>query len=327
MKKTVKWGILGPGAVSRLFAEGLRSAAGAVIEAVGSRTLERGRKFALEFGVGNWYGSYSDLISRPGIDAVYIGTPHSFHREHTILCLEGGKNVLCEKPFAINASQAKEMAAAARRRNLALMEAMWIRFLPALKGACELIGEGVIGEVREVTADFGFRSEFDPEGRLFNPALGGGALLDVGVYTVTLAHLILGRPDTVEATARIGRTGVDEETEVLFGYEGGARAVLTMAISRETSCDACITGSKGAVFIPAPWWKSERFELAREDESKRRFHLPYGGNGYTHQADEFMDMIRTGKQESEIMPLDESVSVMKSLDRIRNKLGLRYPME
>ena len=327
MGKLIKWGILGPGAVSRLFAEGLRSAAGAQIEAVGSRSPERARRFASEFGVRHWYGSYTEMLRHPGIEAVYVGTPHSFHREHTMLCLEAGRNVLCEKPFAINAPQAKEMAEEARSRNLALMEAMWIRFLPALKRVVELIGEGAIGKVREVRADFGFRAEFDPGNRLFDPALGGGALLDVGVYPVTLAHMILGRPDTVEATARIGETGVDEESGARFGYEDGSGAVLTMSISRETSCDALITGAEGAISIPAPWWQSERFMLAHGSGKQKSFHLSYRGNGHTHQAEEFMNIIRMGKKESEIMPLDDSISVMESLDRIREISGLRYPME
>lgn len=327
MKKLIKWGILGPGAVSRLFAEGLWAAEGAEIEAVGSRSPERAQQFASQFEVRHWYGSYTEMVHHPGIDAVYIGTPHSFHREHTMLCLEAGRNALCEKPFAINASQAKEMAGAARRLNLALMEAMWIRFLPALNRVCELIGEGAIGKVREVKADFGFRAEFDPKGRLFDPALGGGALLDVGVYPVNLAHMILGRPDTVEAVARIGETGVDEESRALFGYQDGSRVVLTAAIRRETSCDALITGAEGAISIPAPWWQSERFMLADRNGKQKKFHLPYRGNGYTHQAEEFMSIIRTGKKESEIMPLDDSISVMESLDRIREDSGIRYPME
>lgn len=327
MKQKVRWGILGPGRISRKFAAALLEAEGAKLIAVGSRSLERARQFASEFGAARAYGSYEELAGDDEIDAVYIGTPHSCHRDHTILCLRAGRHVLCEKPFAINAREASDMIAAARSSNRALMEAMWMRFMPSILKVRDLVEAGEIGDLRRISADFGFRAEFDPESRLFDPSLGGGALLDVGVYPVSLAYFLLGEPATVEGTARFGETGVDEESTALLGYDGGVQALLTMALRLESPREAHILGTGGSIWIPEPWWKSERIVVRHKGREDETIDLPRLENGFIYQANEIMELIRAGKTESEIMPLDDSLAVMRIMDRIRKRWGLKYPME
>jgi len=327
MKRNIRWGILGPGAVSRKFALGLRYAEGAELVAVGSRSRERAERFASELGVRRVHVGYDALAGDDDIDAIYIGTPHSCHREHTILCLRSGKHVICEKPFAINAAEASEMVRTAHRERRALMEAMWMRFLPALKKVRELVAEGAIGDIRRVTADFGFRAEFDPAHRLFDPTLGGGALLDVGVYGLSLAHMLLGEPTRTNGMTHLGETGVDEESAVLLGYENGSLAVLTMAVRVDSPGEALILGTNGWIKIMSPWWASSRISVKRPGREESTLEMPFKGNGYTHEAEEFMECIRTGRLESDVIPLSESLVIMRTMDEIRGQWGLRYPME
>jgi predicted dehydrogenase len=327
MKEKLRWGILGPGRIAGKFAAALKETEGAELAAVGSRNLERAEMFASEYGFSRAHGSYEDLAGDDGIDAVYIGTPHSCHRDHSILCLRAGRHVLCEKPFAINATEAEEMVAAAREEKLTLMEAMWMRFMPSIFKVRELISEGDIGEIGRITADFGFRAAFDPESRLFDPARGGGALLDVGVYPVSFAYYLLGEPATVGGAAHIGETGVDEESVALLGYKGGSQAILTMALRLETQRDAFILGTAGSIWIPEPWWKSERIVVRQEGRGERTIEIPRLENGFIYQAEEIMNLIREGKTESEIMPLGDSLAVMRIMDKIREHWGLKYPME
>jgi predicted dehydrogenase len=327
MRENIKWGILGPGIISRKFATALLATEGAELAAVGSRSLERAGRFASEFCIPRVYGNYKSLAEDAELDAIYIGTPHSHHKEHTIRCLRAGRHVLCEKPFAINAVDAANMLAVAREEKRTLMEAMWMRFMPSIVKVRKLVAEGSLGEIRRVTADFGFRAEFNPKNRLFDLSLGGGALLDVGIYPVSLAHMLLGEPDTVEGTAYIGNSGVDEESSVILGFAGEKHAVLTMAIRRETRCDALILGTAGSIRIPKPWWKSEHIVVTQKGRAERTIELPYTGNGYTYEAEEFMDLIRIGRLESEVIPLDESLAIMKLMDKIRHRWGLKYPME
>ena len=327
MNEIIKWGILGPGRIAGKFAAALKESEGAELAAVGSRSLERAERFASKFGFTRAHGSYEALAGDAEVDAVYIGTPHSRHRDDTILCLEAGRHVLCEKPFAINAAEAEEMIAEARDGKRALMEAMWMRFMPSILKVRELVEAGEIGEIRKITADFGFRAEFDPESRIFDPALGGGALLDVGVYPVSLAFYLLGEPAEVGGRAHIGGTGVDEESTAILEYETGAQAILTMAVRREGSKEAHILGSAGSIWIPEPWWKSDIIVVRHEGRRERTIDLPRLENGFIYQAEELMGLIRDGRTESSMMPLDDSLAVMRILDRIRKHWGLIYPME
>jgi predicted dehydrogenase len=235
--------------------------------------------------------------------------------------------VLCEKPFAINAAQAGEMIAAARENGLALMEAMWMRFMPSILKVRDLIEDGEIGEIRKISADFGFRAGFDPKSRLFDPDLGGGALLDVGVYPVSLAYFLLGEPATVEGMAHFGETGVDEESTALLGYGSGAQAILTMALRLESPQEAFILGTEGSIWIPRGWWKSERIVVRHKGRGEGVIDFPGPANGFICQAEELMELVRDGRTESSMMPLADSLAVMRIMDRIREHWGLRYPME
>ena len=325
---SIRWGILGTGKIARKFAEGLSVLPDAELTAVGSRAPETANAFANRFDVPRRHPTYEDLANDPDIDAIYIATPHPFHRENSILCLKAGKAVLCEKPFTINAAEAEAVIRVARNRGVFLMEAMWTRFLPVMNRGREWLVEGAVGEVCMLIVDYGFRAEVDPEGRLFNLNLGGGSLLDVGIYTVSLTSMVLGPyPDTVKSVAHLGETGVDEQAAVILGYEGDRLAVLVSTIRTETSQKARIFGTDGQIEIDPPFHRAPGATLRRGGKREERIELPLGGNGFHHEAAEVMRCLREGRLESEIMPLDETLGIMAVLDRIRSQWGLKYPME
>ncbi|MEJ2720242.1 MAG: Gfo/Idh/MocA family oxidoreductase [bacterium] len=327
MTQTIRWGILGPGAIARKFAASLRDTDGAVVAAVGSRSLERAAEFAAEYDIPRSHASYEALAADADLDAVYVATPHAFHKAHTILCLRHDKHVLCEKPLAINAGEAAEMIQAARERKRVLMEAMLTRFLPSMAKVRELVAGGAVGEVRMITAGFGFRADIESRSRLFDPALGGGALLDVGVYPLSFAHMILGAPDRIHAMARLGGTGVDEESAALLGYGGGRLAMLTAAIRLNIPREAFVLGTAGRIRIPSPWWRSSEIIVKRTGGEEMIMKLPINGTVYTPETEAFMNLIRTGELESDVLPLDESLSIMQTMDAIRAQWGMKYPME
>ncbi|MFQ3568169.1 MAG: Gfo/Idh/MocA family oxidoreductase [Aggregatilineales bacterium] len=323
----VRWGILSTGGIARQFARGLAHAPGAQLVAVGSRSQANADAFGDEFGVPRRYASYDALAADPDLDVIYIGTPHPFHAANSLLCIEAGKAVLCEKPFTLNARQASAVIRAARERGVFLMEALWTRFTPVMHKVRALLAEGAIGRPRMVTADFGFHAPFDPESRLFSRALGGGALLDVGVYPVSLASMVFGAPLRISTMAHLGATGVDEQAAMIFGYNDGALALLSCAITVMTPMEATITGERGMIRLPANWWMPQECILSLEDEPEQVFELPFTGNGYNYEALEVMRCLREGLLESPIMPLDETLALMQTLDNIRSQWGLRYPEE
>ncbi|MEZ4564897.1 MAG: Gfo/Idh/MocA family oxidoreductase [Thermomicrobiales bacterium] len=325
--ETIRWGILGTGRIAATFATALEALPDAELAAVGSRAAETAAGFAQRFGARRSHASYADLANDPGVDIIYIATPHSGHYANSRLCLEAGKGVLCEKPFTLNATQARELVRLARERRLFLMEAMWTRFLPALAETRRLIAEGAIGEPQFLIADFGFNKEFDPRHRLFDPERGGGALLDVGVYLVSHASMLFGTPAQISSWAHIGPAGVDERAALLFGYEGGRFAQLTTAITADTPQEATIAGSAGSIRLQAPWWKATSLTVASGGSPPYALDAPYVGNGYTHEAMEAMRCLRTGAVESPLLPLAETIAVIETLDRIRASWGLRYPGE
>ncbi len=330
MTKKIRWGILGTGNIARKFATGLSALPDAELIAVGSRAQDSADSFGAQFKAPRRYDSYAALAHDPDVDVVYVATPHSLHCANTLLCLEAGKAVLCEKPFAINATEAQLMIAAARARGLFLMDAVWTRFLPTLAQVREWLAAGEIGEVRMVHADFGFRADFDPEGRLFNPGLGGGALLDVGVYTVQLASMVFGGPPTqIAAMATMSQTGVDEQAALLFGYDGGRLAQLTCATRTTTHHEASIFGTAGRIRLHTPWWRGTGVSLFHRpvQAADIALDLPHSSNGYEYEAAEVMACLRAGRLESAIMPLDETLSIMQTLDAVRAQWGLKYPME
>ena len=323
----IRWGILGTGNIASQFARGLRSVLDGPMNAVGSRSQASADKFGDEYNVPRRYPTYEGLANDPDVDAVYIASPHPFHCEHTLLCLDAGKAVLCEKPLAINAGEAQTMIARAREKRLFLMEAMWTRFLPVIARVRELLAAGAIGEPRMLTADFGFRADFDPQHRLFNLELGGGALLDVGIYPVALASMVFGTPDSITARAHLGETGVDEQTALILGYAGGQLALLSCAVRLDTPQEAIIMGTEGSIRVASPWWMPRSFSIVKPDTPVENFNLPFDGNGYNYEAIEVARCINAGLLESPIMPLDESLALMRVLDTAREQIGLVYPME
>ena len=323
----IRWGILGAGRIARQFATGLTAIDDAELVAIGSRAQDTADAFGDEFDIPRRHPSYEALAGDGEVDVIYVATPHSLHRDNSILCLKAGKAVLCEKPFAINASQAADAIAVARAEKRFLMEAMWTRFIPAVVKAREWIASGAIGEPRLVAADFGFRAGVDAKGRLFDPALGGGALLDVGIYTISFAAMVLGsEPSRIESMATLGETGVDEQSAFILGYDGGELAVLYTAVRTGTPVEARVLGTEGRILVEAPFFKTAAVALEAGGQQER-VELPLEGNGYNYQAVEVMDCLRSGRLESDVMPLAETLAIMKIMDRIREQIGLKYPME
>ncbi len=323
----MRWGILSTGNIAKQFARGLSALPDHQLVAVGSRSQESADRFGDEFNVPHRHSSYEALAQDAEVDAIYIGTPHVYHAENSLLCLRNGKAVLCEKPFAINATQAKEVIDYARENNIFLMEAMWTRFLPLMVRLRELLAQGVIGEVRMVNADFGFRMGWNPQHRLLNPDLGGGALLDVGIYPVSLASMIFGKPNRITSMAHLGETGVDEQSAIIFGYDDGELAILHTAIRSRTQHRAIITGTEGDITIHPAWWKPTRMTVNVFGKETTEIEMPFDGNGYNYEAEEVARCVADGLTESPTMPLDETLQLMHTLDEIRAQWGLKYPME
>lgn len=327
MKKTIGWGILATGTIAHKFCEGLKHLGDAEIVAVASRTPEKAQAFREKYGIRRAYGSYEDLVKDPEVDIVYIATPHPFHFDAAMLCLRAGKPVLCEKPITLNAREAEALIAYAREKRLFLMEAMWTRYLPAIVKVREWLGSGLIGEVRFLKADFGYRCAWDPQGRLLNPALGGGALLDVGIYPVSFASMVFGmQPQTIKSLAHIGETRVDEQFAALFGYEGGKLAALSGALRTDFVNDAVIMGTKGRIHIP-DFFFAKTATLHLDSGKEEVFGPEFEGNGYQYEAAEAIRCLREGRLESSVMPLDETLAIMRTMDAIRSQWGLRYPGE
>lgn len=327
MTAQFRWGILGAGSIARKFVTGVQALADHAVVAVGSRQQATADKFADDFKIPHRHASYEALAADPEVDAIYVATPHPMHKENTLTCLRAGKAVLCEKPFTINAAETQELIAEARQRKLFLMEAMWTRFIPIVREAHRLIKEGAIGPVRMISADFGFRAGFDPTSRAFDPALGGGALLDVGIYPLSLASMILGTPDRIAGLAELGQTGVDEQSAFILGYPQGQLAILSTAVRTNTPHDAVIMGETGMIRLHPPFWIPKRMTLTVSGKGAQEIEIPYTANGYNYEAAEVATCVRAGKLESAIMPLDESLAIMQTMDAIRAQWGMKYPME
>jgi predicted dehydrogenase len=323
---TIRWGILGAGGIAGSFATGLTFLDDAELIAVGSRAVQSAEAFGERFGIPHRHASYEALVNDPDVDVIYVASPHPFHKEHTMLCLQAGKPVLCEKPFTINAGEAAELIAYAREHRLFLMEAMWTRFLPLFVRLRQMLAAGAIGDIRMVHADFSFRTDFNPQSRLFAPALGGGALLDAGIYPVSMASMLLGRPSEVASFTQLAETGVDEQTAILQRYDGGQLALLSTATRTAGPQLVIIRGTTGSITI-SEWLRGTHMTITRPGEPDELIEGPIVGNGYNYEAAEVMRCLRAGLLESEIMPLDETLSLMQTLDKIRAPWGLRYPSE
>ena len=327
MVDTVRWGILGTGGIARAFALGLKHAPGAVLAAVGSRTLDNAQAFARELGIDKAYGSYEELAGADGVDIIYIATPHPMHATNALLVLGGGKAVLCEKPFTMNRREAGEVVALARAKNLFLMEAMWTRFLPALAEVRRIIASGEIGTVVQVHADFGFSATLDPEHRVNKRELGGGALLDLGIYPLSIACALLGKVENVQAQAIMSETGVDATTAFTMKHEGGTLSICSCSIRARSACELLVSGTGGSIRMHRMFHLADRITVDLQDGSSRTVPTPYLGNGYTHEAIEAGRCLREGLIEHPLMTHEDTLSLMALLDRIRGQIGLRYPTD
>lgn len=320
------WGILGPGGIARAFAKDLTLLEGHTIGAVGSRSLANAQSFADEFG-GTAYGSYEELVNDSTIDAIYVATPHPAHHDNVILALNAGKPVLCEKPFAVNAQEAQAMVDAASRNNVALMEAMWARFLPHYAKVREIVASGVLGPILSIHADHGQRLADQNIPRLVEPNLAGGALLDLGIYPISFAHMILGNPLSIKSTAVMTDKGVDAQTSMIFTYDNGAQSILTTTMIEQTPCRAVVAGLNGWLEIDRTFYNPANMRVVLNDGSITQYPSQYSGHGLREQAEIFKQLVQSGKFESEILSWQDTVDIMKTMDTVREQIGLKYPFE
>jgi predicted dehydrogenase len=326
-KPEFRWGIIGTGGIAKAFARDLSYFNSHIVQAVGSRSLEKAGVFALEFPGCTSYGSYEELVADPMIDAVYVATPHPQHVANTILALKAGKPVLCEKPFAVNAIEAQAMVATARENDVALLEAMWTRFLPHIAQVREILSSGAIGEVVNDEADHGQYLIDSKNPRLTEPSLAGGALLDLGIYPVSFAHLVLGTPARITATGALTEKGVDSQTSAIFDYDNGAQAVITTTLITGTPCRANIAGTLGRIEIDRTFYNPANMRLVMRDGTTTEYPNTYKGHGLREQAAELERMVRNGEIESPLLTHKMTIEIMQSLDEIRTQIGLRYPFE
>jgi predicted dehydrogenase len=323
----VRWGILATGGIARLFTKDLL-AHGHHVTAVGSRSQAKARSFADEFGIERAHGSYDDLVSDPDVDVVYVATPHNVHAENAIAALEQGKHVLVEKAFTLNAAEAQKVVDLARSRGLLAVEAMWTRFLPHMRFVRKTVSSGRIGEVRSVHADHTQKLTSDPAHRLNNPALAGGALLDLGVYPLSFAHDILGAPDQVTAVATMTDTGVDASVATVMTHRNGAVSTTYSTMESRGPNRAVVLGTEGRIEIGSVWYSPAPVSVYdARNEPVDSFDEPVTGRGMQHQATEVERLLAAGETESPLMTLDGSVDVMETMDTIRAAIGLRYPTE
>ena len=321
----MRWGVIGTGGIARTFARDLKLTSGHRVIAVGSRTKEKAEAFASEFDCQP-HASYESLV-QSDVDAVYVATPHPMHAPNTILALQHGKPVLCEKPFAVNARESASMIAEAKRANLLLLEAMWSRFLPHYRKIREMITVGEFGEIISISADHGQNLPLPKYYRLHAPELAGGALLDLGIYPLSFAYFVLGKPQSVIAKAEFTDTGVDSQTSIILRYESGAHANLTTTLLVKSPCTATVVGTKGTLFIEGDFYTPTSMRFKKVSGEIIELPKSYEGHGLREQAIEFAHLLRSGKKESDLMSLTDTQSIMETMDEIRAQIDLKYPFE
>jgi len=325
--KRYKWGILAPGIMSKKFSAGLKLLDNAELYAVGSRDLKRAKAFAGEHGFKKYYGSYEDLAKDPDLDVVYIASPHSFHKEHTLLCLNNGKHVICEKAFALNEKEVYEMTDLAKKKGLFLMEALWPPFQPFYKKASEIIKSGMLGDIRHLNGYFSFIPPYDPKERKFNPLLGGGSLLDIGIYPVIDALTFIGIPDEIKAAATYADSGSEVTINIIFKYKDGKTAFLYSSYRTDNGIGCDLLCGKGNMTVSRGRDMNQRviLKLHGEDEKVYKFTPP--AMGYHWEAEEVMRCLDKGLTESPVVPLSFSHNLISALDRIRKAAGITFPAE
>jgi predicted dehydrogenase len=321
----IRWGIMGTGWIAQTFVTDLQ-ATGLTVSAVGSRTQDSATAFADAFNIPNAHPTYEDLVADPDVDVVYISTPQPFHAENAKLALNAGKHVLVEKPFTLNAAEALEVVELAESRGLIVLEAMWTRWLPHMVRVREILAAGTIGEVRTILADHDQHLPTDPSFRLQDPDLGGGALLDLGIYPVSFSWDVFGEPESIQAHSSATPTGVDRQTAIILGYPGGKQAVLHTALDTAGPNRAAVLGTEGRIEIDGVWYSATSFTVYDSaNEVIERFDQPVVSRGMQYQAFEFERLIAEGLTVSEIMPPRQTVAIMGTLDAVRKIIGLVYP--
>ncbi len=323
----IRWGILGCGRIARKFASDLARVQDAELMAVGSRSEEAAAAFVAEYPAKHVHHSYEALAMDPDVDVIYIASPHALHHEHTLLCLEHNKAVLCEKAFALHSLQAKEMIDKARSRKVFLMEALWTKFMPHYQLLINMVREGKLGEIRNVLVNFGFAPTPPVPQRLFDPALGGGSLLDIGIYNVFMALSVLGKPDHIEASMSPASTGIDDQCSILFKYNNGAMASLFSSFSTNLATEADISGRDCRIRLTSRFYEpSTTFEYypGRVDSRQLMIVDKEPGWGYFYEIRHVQECLRQGLTESTVMTHDDSLLLMETLDTIRKIAGIRY---
>ena len=328
--KTIRWGILGTGRIARKFASDLRLVEDAELIAVGSRSQKSDDDFSKEFPVKFVHNSYVALAQNPEVDVIYIATPHNLHHENTLLCLQHGKAVLCEKPFAMNARQAAAMISSAKENKVFLMEALWTNFHPHYIKMREMVAQGLLGEIKAILVNFGFKPIAPVPARLFDPALGGGTVMDIGIYNVFIALGILGKPDIIEAVMTPASTGVDEQCAILFRYKNGALAQLFSTFSSNLATEADICGTEGRIRLTSRFYEPSstvEFYKDRADNKEIKPVTKEPGFGYQYEARHVNECLRNGLTESPVVTFANTVLLMETLDKIRAVAGIHYPAD
>jgi len=319
-----KWGIIGAGWIAGQFAEDLKLLPNAELGAIASRSPERAAEFAGKYNVPRAYGNWEEMAEDENIDIVYVATHHPFHFENTLACLEKGKAVLCEKPFTMNRGELEILVDIARARKVFLMEAIWTRFLPSTMKVIKIMKSGELGNLQSVYADFGFLLEYDPGHRLFDPGKGGGALLDIGIYPVFISLLTAGSPVKIQAQARFAETGVDQSCNMIFEHGDGVVSSLNCTLMADSPVEANLLFERGRIRME-PWFLTPGpITVFSPDREPELIDFPEPGHGYQYEASEVMRCMEQGLTESPLLPLDFSLNLMETLDRVREICGIRY---
>ncbi len=324
MDKKIRWGIIGLGKIAHKFAGDLKLSENSELYGVASRNLKKAEQFAKSYHAKKAYGTYEDLATDPNIDIVYIATPHVFHFPNTMLCLEHEKHVLCEKPMGMNGDQVQKMIAKAQEKKRFLMEGLWTRFIPATNKLLDLLGQHAIGDIILIEADFGFKPPVDPDKRIYNKSLGGGSLLDIGIYPIYLSLLILGTPDKIRATATYANTGVDTYCAMLLDYANGAKAVLQSTFLAQTTTEATIYGTHGSIKLHTPFHHSQQITITLEGQEDELFNIPIVGEGYSYEIQEVEECLRNEKLQSDRHSHSFSIRLTEMLDRVSGQIDLKY---
>ena len=324
MKKQYNWGILGAGRIADKFCTALIDTPNASLYALASRNEETGKAFASKFNASVYYNNYLELVTNPNVDVIYIATPHVFHYKQTLLCLNHNKPVLCEKPMSISFQQTQEMISLAQKKNLFLMEAMWTACMPCIQSIKEIISEGTIGSLQYIQADFGFSTPIDADSRLFNKALGGGSILDVGVYPISLATSLLGDPSLIKSVSALTETKVDAYSNSILQYPNGATAHLFSAVTTETPVEATIIGTKGRIKVDSPWYMATDFTVFLNDGTSKSYSFLHQTNGFEYEIIEVMNCLDNGLLQSPLVPHQQTLTVSKIMDELLKQAGVDY---